>query len=198
MRDAATTKTHANLALLISRDEIAQRVQELAAQISRDYSDRRPLLVGVLKGAFVFLSDLIRAMSISVEVDFVRLASYGSGTSSDRLRFLHRLRSNVKGRDVLIIEDIVDAGYTTSWLMDYLWQKSPASVKLCALLDKSERRQVPLNIDYLGFRVPDKFVVGYGIDFNEDYRHLPDVYALEDFVSPKGDSVLPKEEEDGS
>jgi len=176
----ATNKTQANLSVLISRGEIARRVGELAAQISKDYQDRPLVLVGVLKGAFVFLSDLARAMDTPVEMDFVRLASYGHDTnSSGKVRVLQRLHSSVKGKDVLIVEDIVDTGLTTSWLVDYLKKKGPASVKLCALLDKVERRKVSVAVDYRGFVVPNKFVVGYGTDWDEKFRHLPDICVLE-------------------
>ena len=175
------TKGQANLTLVISREEIAAKVQHLASLISHDYRDKRPLLVGVLKGSFVFLSDLMRALEISVQVDFVRLSSYGQAkTSPGRVRVLHRLHSQVKGRDVLIVEDIVDTGHTTAWLMDYLRREEPASLKLCTLLDKVERREVDVPIDYRGFVAPNKFLVGYGLDFNQDYRQLPQIYALED------------------
>ena len=174
-------KSQANLILLLSREEIAEGVRRLASQISRDYQNKKPLLVGVLRGSFVFLSDLVRALDVPVQVDFVSLSSYGRGkTSSKRVRVLHRLHSRVKGRDVLIVEDIVDTGHTTGWLIDYLQRKELASLKLCALLDKEERREVHVPIDYRGFVVPNRFLVGYGLDFAQDYRHLPQVYVLED------------------
>ena len=177
----AAIETKGDLVILISREEIERRVKELGAQISRDYRGRRPLMVGVLKGAFVFLSDLLRAMDIPSEVDFVRVASYGSGTaSSGKIRLVHRLQASVKGKDVIIVEDIVDSGHTSAWLRGYLLKKGPASVKLCALLDKVERHEVPVEVDYRGFQVTNKFVVGYGTDFDEDYRHLPEVHVMED------------------
>jgi hypoxanthine phosphoribosyltransferase len=167
--------------VLIPRGEIASVVARLAAEISRDYRDKNPLLIGILTGSFIFMADLIRALDFPLELDFVRLSSYGKGTqSSGRVRVEQSLRSKVRRRHVLIIEDIVDTGITVTFLLDYLKRKRPASLALCALLDKPSRRRVPVSIDYPGITVPDKFIVGYGIDFNEKYRNLPDVCVIEE------------------
>ena len=167
--------------ILFPRDEIEAAVKRLAAEISRDYRDKQPLLIGVLKGSFVFLSDLVRLLDFPLEVDFIRLSSYGcSRESSGEVKVEGGLRSDVRGRDVLIVEDIVDSGHTTAFLLDYLRKQEPASLKFCSLTDKPSRRQVPITIDYLGFTVPNKFIVGYGIDWNEKFRYLPDICYLED------------------
>jgi hypoxanthine phosphoribosyltransferase len=167
--------------VLIPRAEVASAVARLAAQISRDYFDKNPLLIGILKGSFVFMADLIRQLDFPLELDFIRLSSYGGGTrSSGSVRVEQRLRSVVRARHVLVVEDIVDTGITVAFLMDYLKKKRPASLALCALLDKPSRRRVSIAIDYLGITVPDRFLVGYGLDFNEKYRNLPDVCVLEE------------------
>lgn len=165
--------------LLFPRETIDRRVKELAAQISRDYEGREPLLVGILKGSFVFMADLMRALSIPCRVDFVRMASYGGDTqSSGEVRITGGLEVPVRGRDVLIVEDIVDTGLTLSRLLGLLGERRPASIRVCALLDKSARRRVPFTADYVGFAIPDRFVVGYGLDCNENYRFLPDICML--------------------
>jgi len=164
---------------LFRRDEIEATVKRLAAEIRGDYYGKYPLLIGVLKGSFMFMADLIRLLDFPLEVDFIRLSSYGRGRqSSGRIKVVQGLRSEVKGRDVLVIEDIVDTGLTTSFLLDYLRKKKPASLKLCALTDKPSRRRIPVTIDYLGFTVPDKFLVGYGLDWDEKFRNLPDICVL--------------------
>jgi len=169
------------LKILISRDEIAKSVARLAFEIKRDYQGKQPLLIGVLKGSFVFMADLIRRLDLPLELDFIRLSSYGAAReSSGRVKVVQELKTPIQGRDVLVIEDIVDTGITTSFLLDYLQKRKPASLKLCALTDKPSRRRVPVSIDYLGLSLPDKFVVGYGLDFDERFRNLPDIYALED------------------
>jgi hypoxanthine phosphoribosyltransferase len=169
------------LKILISRDEIAKAVGRLASEIERDYQGKQPLLIGVLKGSFMFMADLIRQLDLPLELDFIRLSSYGAAReSSGKVRVVQGLKTPIKGRDVLVIEDIVDTGITTSFLLDYLRKRNPASLKLCALTDKPSRRRVPVSIDYLGLSLPDKFVVGYGLDFDERFRNLPDIYALED------------------
>ena len=155
-------------------------MDRLATEVRRDYRDSAPLLVGILKGAFVFMADLIRALDMPLEVDFVRISTYGPRTqSSGRPRIDQGVRSPIKGRHLLVVEDIVDTGVTTHFLMDYLRKKGAASVKLCALLSKPARRRVDVDTDYLGFTIPDLFVVGYGLDFAQQYRHLPDVHILE-------------------
>ncbi|MBI2165804.1 MAG: hypoxanthine phosphoribosyltransferase [Chloroflexi bacterium] len=156
-------------------------VRRLALEVGRDYRGRRPVLVGVLKGAFVFLADLVRELDLDFEVDFVRLASYGSGTtSSGRVRVTAGLKTDVAGRDLLVVEDIIDTGYTTERLLRYLRARRPGSMKVCALLSKPARRKVKVPIDYLGAEVPDRFLVGYGLDYAQRHRGLPDIYALEE------------------
>ena len=169
------------LKILISRGEIAKAVDRLASQINKDYQGKQPLLIGVLKGSFVFMADLIRQLDLPLELDFVRLSSYGTAReSSGKVRIVQGVKTPIKGRDVLVVEDIVDTGITTSFLLDYLKKKKPASLKLCALTDKPSRRRVPVPIDYLGFTVPNEFIVGYGLDLDQRFRNLPDIYALED------------------
>ena len=171
------------LHILFNRQEIEDAVNKLAAEITRDYHDKHPLLIGVLKGSFMFMADLIRLLDFPLEVEFIRLSSYGgSKESSGRIKVVQGLRCPIRGRDVLVIEDIVDTGLTISFLLDYLWQRNPASLKLCALTDKPSRRQVPVTIDYLGLTVPNKFIVGYGIDWDEKFRYLPDICTLEDDI----------------
>jgi hypoxanthine phosphoribosyltransferase len=162
--------------VLFSRKEIEKKVAETAALISSDYRGKRPLMVGILKGSFVFLADLIRAMTIPVEVDFVILSSYGLGTeSSGEVKVICGLEQSIDGRDVIVVEDIVDSGITLSHFLDDLRKRNPASLKLCVLVDKTARREKEVKIDYPGFHVDDEFVVGYGIDFSEQHRHLPDI-----------------------
>jgi len=169
------------LKILISRGEIAKAVDRLASQINKDYQGKQPLLIGVLKGSFVFMADLIRHLDLPLELDFIRLSSYGAAReSSGKVRVVQGVKTPIKDRDVLVVEDIVDTGITTFFLLDYLKKKKPASLKLCALTDKPSRRRVPVPIDYLGFTVPDEFIVGYGIDCDEQFRYLPDIYSLED------------------
>jgi hypoxanthine phosphoribosyltransferase len=166
--------------ILFTRDEIETTVKKLAAEISQDYDGKHPLLIGVLKGSFMFMADLIRHLDFPLEVEFITLSSYGRGRSTPGgIKVVQGLRSKVRSRDVIIIEDIVDTGLTIAFLLDYLRKKKPASLKLCALTDKPSRRQVPVNIDYLGFTVPNKFIVGYGIDWDEKFRYLPHICFVE-------------------
>ena len=170
-----------NLKVLVTKDEIAHRISELAAEIRRDYKESNPLLVSALKGSFVFMADLIREINVPMEIDFVRLSSYGSGKeSSGNIKLSQGIKTSIKDRHVLVIEDVVDSGLTVRFLLDYLGRRKPASLKLCALFDKPSRRQVEVPIDYLGFTIPDVFIVGYGIDFDEKYRYLPDLCFLEE------------------
>jgi hypoxanthine phosphoribosyltransferase len=174
-------KAESGLRILVSKTKINAAVKRLAAQVQADYAGQYPLLVGVLKGSFMFVADLVRNIDIPLEVDFIRLASYGAATrSSGTIALVNDLPCSVQDRHVLVVEDIIDTGLTTAFLMDYLKGKGPASLKLCALADKPSRRQVPVKIDYLGFTVPDKFIVGYGIDWNEKYRNLPCIYVVEE------------------
>ena len=166
--------------VLVSAEQLQRRVAELGAEISRDYTDRSLLLVGVLKGAVFFLSDLMRYIDIPVEVDFMAVASYGSATdSSGVVRILKDLDAAIEGRDVLIVEDIVDSGLTLQYLMRNLGSRNPRSLEVCALLTKPARRKVDLPTRYVGFEIPDRFVVGYGLDYAERHRNLPFVAVLE-------------------
>ena len=167
--------------ILVQQDELVHRVNVLGEEISADYAGRSLLLVGVLKGAMFFLSDLMRRLGLDCEVDFMAVASYGSSTdSSGVVRILKDLDVSIEGRDVLIVEDIVDSGLTLSYLMRTLKARDPASVEVCALLTKPDRRKVDLPIRYTGFEIPDRFVIGYGLDHAERFRNLPYVAALDE------------------
>jgi hypoxanthine phosphoribosyltransferase len=167
--------------VLVEREALAKRVVELAEEVSRDYEGRDLLLVGVLKGAVFFLSDLMRHLDRECEVDFMAVSSYGSSTdSSGVVRILKDLDASIEGRDVLIVEDIVDSGLTLSYLMRTLRARDPATLEVCALLTKPERRKVDLPIRYVGFEIPNRFVIGYGLDHAERFRNLPYVAVLND------------------
>jgi hypoxanthine phosphoribosyltransferase len=167
--------------VLVTAEELQRRVSELGEEISRDYAGRPLLLVGVLKGAVFFLSDLMRFIEIPVEVDFMAVASYGSATdSSGVVRILKDLDAAIEGRDVLIVEDIVDSGLTLQYLIRNLGSRNPRTLEVCALLNKPERRKVDLPTRYVGFEIPDRFVVGYGLDYAERHRNLPFVAVLDD------------------
>jgi hypoxanthine phosphoribosyltransferase len=169
------------LKILIDREEIAKAVSRLAREIERDYQDKQPLLIGVLKGSFMFMADLIRELDLPLDLDFIRLSSYdATRESSGKVEVVHEMKTTIKDRDVLVVEDIVDTGITISFLLDYLKSKKPASLKVCTLTDKPSRRRVPVPIDYRGFTVPNKFIVGYGLDCDQRFRNLPDIYTLED------------------
>jgi hypoxanthine phosphoribosyltransferase len=164
---------------VMSRDEIAQKVKSLAREISEDYTGKDLCIIGVLNGVFVFLADLVRELTVSVQIDFVRLASYGSGTvSSGNIQTTKEIELDLKDRDVLVVEDIVDSGLTVDFLLKYLKQFHPKSIKVCAFIDKIERRQVQVPIDYVGHVVEGGFLVGYGLDFDQKYRGLPEIYHL--------------------
>ena len=164
---------------LLSKEEIAEKVAWLAQRVSADYQGRELLVVGILKGAVVFLSDLIREITIPLSIDFMAVSSYGSSTeSSGVVRILNDLDSSIEGMDVLIVEDIVDTGLTLKYLVENLKNRKPASVKVCTLLEKPARREVKVDIDYNGFTIPDEFAVGYGLDYNNKYRNLPGIYVL--------------------
>lgn len=164
---------------LVPSKEIARKVAQLGQQISRDYDGRDLVVVGILKGAVVFLSDLIRQINIPLYLDFMAVSSYGSSTeSSGVVRILKDLDKSIEGKDVLIVEDIIDSGLTLKYLLENLEARRPNSVKVCTLLDKPARRQTPVNIHYNGFAIPDEFAVGYGLDYNDKYRNLPGVYVL--------------------
>ena len=164
---------------LVEADELAARVRELGEQISADYDGRELFLVGVLKGAVFFVADLMRHLDVPCAIDFMAVASYGSSTdSSGVVRILKDLDASIEGRDVLIVEDIVDSGLTLNYLLRTLKARNPASVEVCALLTKPERRKVDLPIRYVGFEIPNEFAIGYGLDLDERYRNLPYVAAL--------------------
>jgi hypoxanthine phosphoribosyltransferase len=165
--------------VLLSGDQIAARFAELGTQLAADYAGRTPVLVSVLKGSIVFLADLIRAMDVPLNVDLMEVSSYGSATeSSGQVRILKDLSSSIEGRDVVVVEDIIDTGLTLNYLLRYLAERHPASVRVCCLLDKPARRLAEIEIDYRGFRIPDRFVIGYGLDYDERYRNLPYVGVL--------------------
>lgn len=172
--------------ILISSEELDKRVGELAAQLDRDYEGKRPLMICVLKGSVLFFADLIRKMKISLEIDFMAISSYGSGArSSGEVRMIKDLDRSIENRHVIIVEDIVDSGYTLSYLKRMLYSRHPESVKICALLDKFERREVELNADYKGFDIGNEFVIGYGLDYAEEYRNLPEICVLKRSVYEK-------------
>lgn len=165
--------------VLYSEEVIKQKVQELGAAISRDYEGRNPLVICVLKGAFIFMADLSKNIVIPIELDFMAVSSYGNSTrSSGEVKIIKDLDASVEGRDVLIVEDIIDSGLTLSYLIDVLERRNALSVNVVALFDKPGRRTVDLNADYTGFTIPDAFVVGYGLDYAEKYRNLPYVGIL--------------------
>ena len=173
--------------ILVQADDLQHRVRQLGAEISRDYEGRNLVLVGVLKGAVFFLSDLMRNIEIPCEVDFMAVASYGSATdSSGVVRILKDLDAAIEGRDVLIVEDIVDSGLTLQYLLRSLGARNPATLEVCALLTKPERRKVELPTRYVGFEIPNRFAIGYGLDHEERYRNLPYVAALTPTSSPSG------------
>lgn len=168
-----------NLETLVTTEAIQDRIRVLGEEIARDYAGRNPLLIGVLKGACTFLSDLMRAIDMPVAIEFMAISSYGAGMrTSGEVRIMKDLDVPIEGRDILIVEDIVDTGLTLSYLIANLQSRGASSVKLAALLDKWERRERDVPIDYLGFKIEDKFVVGYGLDFAERYRNLPFIAVL--------------------
>lgn len=168
-----------NLIPVLSRDEIAARVKNLAEQISKDYASEELFVIGILKGAFIFLADLVREITLPVQIDFVRIASYGSETvSSGKIQITKDIELNIAGRNVLIVEDIVDSGLTIAWFLGHLKTFRPKSVKVCAFIDKTERREVQVPVDYVGYVIERGFLVGYGLDCDEQYRHLPGVCRI--------------------
>ena len=167
--------------VLYSEEEISNIVASLGAQISEDYKDRNLLMVSVLKGSVVFMSDLMRAVTIPCEIDFMAVSSYGNKTtSSGTVRILKDLDRDISGYDVLLVEDILDSGKTLNYLIELLYARNPASIRICTLFDKPDRREVDIYADYKGLLVPDEFIVGYGLDFAEKYRNLPFIGVLKD------------------
>jgi hypoxanthine phosphoribosyltransferase len=165
--------------VLISSERVMTRVQELARQISKDYAGRNPLLITLLKGAFIFIADLVRHITIPHEIDFITLSSYRNGsTRSGKVEILNHLRSSIEGRDVIIIDGIIDTGHTLSRLINILTDKGARSLEVCTLLDKHSSREVDIPVKYIGFKIPDVFVVGYGLDYKEHFRHFPYIAKL--------------------
>ena len=165
--------------VLFSEEELRRRVAEIAAEIDRDYAGKEPLLVSVLRGSFVFMADLVRQIHLPCTVDFMAVSSYGSGTtSSGQVKIVKDLSETIEGKDVIVVEDILDSGNTLSYLLKLLEARRPASIRLCTLLDKPERRTKPVEVQYSGFTIPDEFVVGYGLDYDERYRNLPYIGVL--------------------
>ncbi|HTB12354.1 MAG TPA: hypoxanthine phosphoribosyltransferase [Bryobacteraceae bacterium] len=170
-----------SLRVLISAEQIQTRIRELGAQIDRDLPGGPVYLIAILKGACFFLADLARAMKTPARIEFIGISSYGKGkTSSGEVKLTKDLDVSIEGFDVIVIEDIVDSGITLSYLMQLLAQRKPKSLRVASLLDKPERRQRPVEVTYRGFQIPDEFVVGYGLDYAEDYRNLPDICVLSD------------------
>lgn len=169
--------------VLYFEEKLKETVKKLGAQISEDYKDRNLLLVSILKGSVVFMSDLMRSITIPCKIDFMAVSSYGSGTkSSGTVRILKDLDKDIRGYDVLIVEDILDSGMTLNYLIDVLYARNPNSIRICTLFDKPERRAVDIYADYKGIEVPDEFIVGYGLDYDEKYRNLPFVGVLKERV----------------
>lgn len=167
------------LKILISQDEIKEKVKELGQLITKDYKDKDLMVIGILKGCIVFLSDLIREINLPLTMDFMVVSSYGSSTkSSGVVRIVKDLEKDIAGKDILIVEDIVDTGLTLSYLVEYLKSRNARNVKICTLLEKPDRRKAEVDLEYVGFHIPDEFVVGYGLDYAELYRNLPFVCVL--------------------
>jgi hypoxanthine phosphoribosyltransferase len=167
--------------VLYTRQQIETTVKKLASEITHDYARKNPLLVGILKGSFMFMADLVRNLSFPLEIEFVRISSYGKNKqSSGKIAVVQGIHTRIKDRHVLVVEDIIDSGLSINYVLESLHRKKPASLKVCCLLDKAARRQVTVPIDYTGLTVPNKFLVGYGLDWAEQYRYLPDICYLED------------------
>ena len=169
--------------ILYTEEELRQRVKELGCQITADYAGREPLLISVLRGAYIFMADLTRSINLDVTVDFMSVSSYGTGTvSSGQVEIKKDLSASIEGKDLIIVEDSLDSGNTLYYLLDVLRARKPASIRLCTLMDKPERRVKPIKADYVGFTIPDAFIVGYGLDYAEKYRNLPYVGVLKPSV----------------
>lgn len=172
--------------ILISKEEIQNRIGEIAKQLDEEYKDKNPLMVCILKGAVMFFADLTRAMTIPLAIDFMALSSYGAGTrSSGEVRMIKDLDGKIEGRDIIIVEDIMDSGYTLTYLKKVLSSRMPRSIKICCLLDKPSRREVDIQPDYVCFEVENQFVVGYGLDYDQKYRNLPEIGVLKPSVYEK-------------
>lgn len=172
--------------VLFTEEEIREKVQEIGAQISKDYEGKNPLIVCVLRGSFIFMADLVRAITVPCEPDFMSVSSYGGGTrSSGNVKITKDFDNPIEGRHVIVIEDILDSGRTLSFLLETFKMRGAKSLALCTFLDKPERRVVPVDVDYCGFQVPDEFIVGYGLDYDQKYRNLPFVGILKPEVYSK-------------
>jgi hypoxanthine phosphoribosyltransferase len=186
-RSVATELERAVTEILVDEESLRSRVAELGEEISRDYEGRDLLLIGVLKGAVFFMADLMRQLTVPCEIDFMAISSYGASTdSSGVVRILKDLDINIEGREVLVVEDIIDSGLTLSYLMRNLEARQPASLEVCALMTKPERREIDVPVRYIGFEIPNRFVIGYGLDFDERYRNLPYVGVLDPSLVPEG------------
>jgi hypoxanthine phosphoribosyltransferase len=184
---SATELERAVTEILVDEETLRNRVAELGDEISRDYAGRDLLLIGVLKGAVFFMADLMRQLTVPCEIDFMAISSYGASTdSSGVVRILKDLDINIEGREVLVVEDIIDSGLTLSYLMRNLEARQPASLEVCALMTKPERREIEVPVRYIGFEIPNRFVIGYGLDFAERYRNLPYVGVLDPELVPEG------------
>ena len=169
--------------ILFSEEQLKARVREIAGQIDRDFAGKEPMLISVLRGSFIFMADLMRSITLPCTVDFMAVSSYGAGTtSSGQVKITKDLSESIEGRDIIVVEDILDSGNTLSYLLQILQARHPAFMKLCTLLDKPDRRIKPVHVDYSGFSIPDEFVVGYGLDFAEKYRNLPYIGVLKPCV----------------
>lgn len=172
--------------VLVTEEQLRTRIAELGKELAKDYEGKTPIFIGVLKGVITFFADIVRATPIPCEYDFMAVSSYGAATiSSGTIDLVKDIRSDIKGRHVVILEDILDTGHTLSFVTKLLMERGPASLKICTLLDKPERRQAPIAADYIGFTIPNKFVVGYGLDYNELYRNIPYIGVLKPEVYQK-------------
>ncbi len=165
--------------IIVTQTQVKKRIDELGEQISKDYKDCQLVLIAVLKGAFIFAADLARAINLNLEIDFIRVASYGDATTtSGTIRLTKAPEIDLKGKDIIIVEDIIDTGTTITWLEQYFAEQKASSLKICTLVDKTERRTEEVNIDYVGFSLNEGFIIGYGMDYNERFRNLPDICTL--------------------
>lgn len=171
--------------VFISKDEIDAKVKEIAEQLDKDYADKNPLMICILKGSVLFYSDIIRAMTIPLEIDFMAISSYGAGTTSGIVKLVKDLDTSIENRHIVIVEDIVDTGHTLFYLKKLLGQRNPASIKICTLLDKFERREADITPDYKAFDIANEFVVGYGLDYAQMYRNLPEIGVLKKEIYTK-------------
>lgn len=171
--------------VLISKEQIDKRIKELAAQLDKDYAGKKPLFICILKGSIMFYTDLLRALTIDCAMDFMSLSSYRNETTSGEVKMIKDLDDPIVGKDVIIVEDIIDSGNTLAYLKRLLYSRNPNSVKIITMLDKPERRKADIQPDYTGFVIEDEFVVGYGLDYAQDYRHYPDIYILSRSVYEK-------------